>query len=284
MFVKLLKHEFRATAPLMLIANGIAFLNGLSFWLSLSLADRFPIETLFPSIPSATAEELSILSFAILLIGSVTIVTCFLSCINPILLFPFYKRRFTRRGYLTFTRPVNPSQDFWAALIVILFWNVAAFFVLYLAWALINLLIGTDLSVSWSYYTDLFVHTPSKKLDADEWLQILSVVSVFLYRTVAGMTAVVIAGNYLRRAKAMGTIALYAALRIPVLAFLFLTDLDRSTGYVSPTDFLGSFSINTLMSPITNDLYPFYSIALLALTVICCFLSIHILKKRLNLE
>lgn len=289
MFGKLLKHELKATAPLMLLVNGIAFLSSISLWLPWVLLIRIPIEEITPiveitpNIVSDLVGMIIILYLGILVFGSLATVL-FLSSINPILLFPFYKRRFTRRGYLTFSLPVEASQDFIAALTVILFWNVVAFLMLFLVFALVSVSIGMGPSESWPYYTNLFVLTPSKKLDADDWFAILSVVSVFLYRTVAGMTAVVIAGNYLRRAKAVGTVALYAALRLPVMAFMFLTDLGRSVQYAPVADILASFGYEYLFSGITNDLYPFYSIILLALTITGCILSIHIIKKRLNLE
>lgn len=294
MFGKLLKHELKATAPLMLLVNGIAFLSSISLWLPWVLLIRIPIEEIAPiveitpnivsGLDGMIGMIISILYLAILVFGSLATVVLFLSSINPILLFPFYKRRFTRRGYLTFSLPVKASQDFFAALTVILFWNVVAFLMLFLVFALVSVSIGMGPSESWPYYSNLFVLTPSKKLDADDWFAILSVVSVFLYRTVAGMTAVVIAGNYFRRAKAVGTVALYAALRLPVMAFMFLTDLGRSVQYVPVADILASFGYEYLFSGITNDLYPFYSIILLALTITGCILSIHIIKKRLNLE
>ena len=122
-------------------------------------------------------------------------------------------------------------------------------------------------------------------MDAEDWFQILSVICVFLYRTVAGMTAVVIAGNYLRRVKAVGTIAIYWAFRLPVFAFILLTAIGRNIGYVPLVDVLDSFPSTVIFSIYAcDDLYPIYSIALLVLAVFSCFLSIHIIKKRLNLE
>lgn len=267
----------------MLPVNGIVFSSGALFlgvWLLLEI---FPLETVFPNIDSMGAQVIGVSLLFILLIGGYTMISVTLSGMNPILLILFYRRRFTPMGYLTFTRPVKASHDFLAALTVILFWNVVAFFALFLAFALHPLAYGTDFSVCWAYYSDMFVHSPSRILDADEWLQLLSVVSVFLYRTVAGVTAVVIAGNYLRRAKAVGTIALYAAFRLPVMILMFVTYLSRSAQHVPVADTLPYFGFMYLLSSVTNDLYPICSIILLALTIVGCLLSIHIMKKRLNL-
>lgn len=284
MFGKLLKHELKATAPLMLLMNGTALLVALTFWGAVELSRSLPWLEWFPNIADFGDEGTAIFLLAILAVGFILIMCTFHFGTNLLLLFPFYKRRFTRRGYLTFSLPTTASKDFFAALTVILFWNVVVFFVLYLIMAIFFMANGDSPSSAWLYYTDIYVLTPSKCLDADEWFNILSVVSVFLYRTVAGMTAVVIAGNYLRRTKAVGTIAIYWAFRLPVIAFMLLTDVGRNIGHVSMDVVLDSFPSAVLISAYSTDLYPIYSIVLLVLTVICCFLSIHILKKRLNLE
>lgn len=289
MFCKLLKHELKATAPLMLIVNGTAFLIAMTIWGVVELSRNLPWAEWFPRIADFGAEGTDLFLLVSVAMGFILIMCALHFSANLLLLIPFYRRRFTQKGYLTFSLPTTAAKDFFAALMVILFWNVVVFFVPYLIMAIFFIANGDSPSSAWLHYTDFFVTTPhkipSKYMDADDWFQILSVICVFLYRTVAGMTAVVIAGNYLRRVKAVGTIAIYWAFRLPVFAFILLTAIDRNIGHVPLVDVLDSFPSTVIFSIYAcDDLYPIYSIALLVLAVFSCFLSIHIIKKRLNLE
>ena len=115
MLGKLMKHEFRATARLMLPLFGVVLLLGLFTRISAySLTNaEMPLQTIAALITAAFVIALIVVAvFSVVLMVS-----------------RFYKNLMTDEGYLMFTLPVSIHQILWSKLIVAAVWFIATFLV-----------------------------------------------------------------------------------------------------------------------------------------------------------
>lgn len=128
MFIKGMKHEFRAVArivlPMLIVLLAAAMLMSMSFILdgrvfhfseALEEAEANDTQKLF-SILFVLFEILLAIGLYFLLIASVLAVTV-------MLVYRFYVSFFTDEGYLTFTLPLTIDQHLWIKLLSMLIWN-----------------------------------------------------------------------------------------------------------------------------------------------------------------
>jgi hypothetical protein len=111
MLSKLLKHEYRATARIMLPIYVLVVGAALLFNVFMRLADRYD------NVALEIFRVTSISIFAITLIGSFVVTA-------GLMVFRFYKNYMTDEGYLMFTLPVSVPQLIWSKLIVAMTWTV----------------------------------------------------------------------------------------------------------------------------------------------------------------
>ncbi len=111
MLSKLLKHEYRATARIMLPIYVLVVGAALLFNVFMRLADRYE------NVALEIFRVTSISIFAITLIGSFVVTA-------GLMVFRFYKNYMTDEGYLMFTLPVSVPQLIWSKLIVAMTWTV----------------------------------------------------------------------------------------------------------------------------------------------------------------
>ncbi len=111
MLSKLLKHEYRATARIMLPIYVLVAGAALLFNVFMRLADKYE------NVALELFRVTSVSIFVITLIGA-SVVTV------GLMVFRFYKNYMTDEGYLMFTLPVSVPQLIWSKLIVALTWTV----------------------------------------------------------------------------------------------------------------------------------------------------------------
>lgn len=111
MFLKLMKHELKATAKLQLILAGS--LLGVSLLAAGLLYFLWDLET-----SSIAVDILGVLTMPVVLLSVVAygVAASFLA------VYRFYKHKFTDEGYLTFTLPVSTDQLLWSSYLCLLLW------------------------------------------------------------------------------------------------------------------------------------------------------------------
>ena len=118
MFSKLLKHEWKANANTL----GILSLAALGLGIFATIAMRL-ILYVGPQIEDETRGlALLIVGLSMMLFFSFMALMIYVVAVQFILLFRFYKSRFTDEGYLTFTLPVTSHQIFLSSWAIMLLW------------------------------------------------------------------------------------------------------------------------------------------------------------------
>lgn len=263
MFGKLLKHEWKATAPLLLFLSGciiaVSFLTVVFLRLYIDNLDSDIIFTIF----------ILIMLFALLC------VTVYMLATNVILLLQFYRSRFSNQGYLTFTLPVKPSQIFLVSTLHIYLWNIiaylviaAAFFIVWLLGVPWNKITITD---RWEIISEFVqMYSLFGRAEGMSWLvRLLN----FFYMPIAYMTAIVVSCSFVKQHKGLVAIALMLVTQIPERVYAFLIGFWN-----------GLFLPSAVQDTAPSILPPLvFCVILTTLTVGCYSLSVHLMEKKLNL-
>ena len=113
MFLKLFKHELKATAKIQTILAasllGVSLLEALLLYLVGNIQSN-----------SAAVGILSALTLPVLLIS----VIAYGMAASILVIYRFYKHKFTDEGYLTFTLPVSTDQLIWSSYLSMLLWGL----------------------------------------------------------------------------------------------------------------------------------------------------------------
>lgn len=270
MFGKLLKHDLKASAPLMLILSGITLIvSGMG-----AVALRLFITNAEQILSNDAAIWIAfpcMLLFYVAYFGLII----YVAAAQYIQLFRFYGSRFTDRGYLTFTLPVSAHCNFLSAAVNMLIWLGVAFGVFLFGFCLmmfgglseVTQLTAEDFSSS--------VATSSESFPWGMNLAVLFVVAVSpVYSVILSMSAVVTACSVFKRLKVLGCIG-------------FLYAFEMVAGFV-----ISSIMLISMLPPVIagNDPIPTmtvgYTIAgvvMVLLSVGGYFLSVHLMQKKLNL-
>lgn len=135
MFAKLLKHEWKSSSRILgvlsLAALGVGVLGAVVMRIITTLETR----------PDATGILSAILGVGLFFLFIALF--AYVAAVEIILLYRFYKNKFTDEGYLTFTLPVNSHQIFLSSLLNILAWSAIAAVVMFTSMGTI-LLLGVD--------------------------------------------------------------------------------------------------------------------------------------------
>ncbi len=119
MFVKLLKHEWRATRGTL----GVLTLVAVALGLFATLETRFMISDIWDNV---TMPEAFSAAMAILLLACFAGIIAYFFAVVIYLISRFYKNKFTDEGYLTFTLPVKVRDIYLASFVNIVLWLLLA--------------------------------------------------------------------------------------------------------------------------------------------------------------
>lgn len=202
MFFKLLKYDFRATAPsVLLLWAGLLILSGLSalFGALCSSLDIFYLPML-----------LSTLLFAVLAIASVVIV-------YVLMIRRFYRNIYSNEGYLTLTLPVRRGSVIWSKLICSVVWVIGTFAVLMLSGMILILSDTTNSFMSVLADTLLIAEWLIKFIDLRIWV-IAAELSAFglvsLFKSILILYAAVSIGQLFKRHRILGSFVGYGIVSI----------------------------------------------------------------------
>lgn len=128
MFIKGLKHEFRAVARIVMPMLIVLLIASMLMSLLLILDGRaFHFSDVLNESTGSTAQKLfSILYvlFEVLLgVGLYFLLFASILAVSVMLIYRFYVSFFTDEGYLTFTLPLTVTQHLWIKLLSMLIWN-----------------------------------------------------------------------------------------------------------------------------------------------------------------
>lgn len=161
MFAKLLKHEWRATRPMLgilcLIALGASLLGGLTSYYLVAVDSNTGVEN----------DTLAIISVLLMVAAMIVMALIGLAALM-MYIGRFYKSRFTDEGYLTFALPVNTHQNLLASLVNTAIGTVLMTIVIC---AGIALWIAIALAGFEDFYVTLWQHFPELREKAQEVLR-----------------------------------------------------------------------------------------------------------------
>lgn len=120
MFGKLIKYEWKANAGLLGVLSLAAVGVGILGTILLRVLVNYGDEIASSNAPAA----LIFIPLGLLLAFCFLAITVYVVAVTILLLYRFYKNKFTDEGYLTFTLPVRPSQIFLSSGLVILLWQL----------------------------------------------------------------------------------------------------------------------------------------------------------------
>ena len=135
MFSKLLKHEWKANWRLMsiltLAAFGVALLGTIALRVLVNYGDMIS--------ESDSILVLLLFPLGMLVAVSYIAIAIYVAAVSFVLLFRFYKNKFTDEGYLTFTLPVKTHQIFISSGLNMVIWMVISVVLMLLMYAMMFL-------------------------------------------------------------------------------------------------------------------------------------------------
>lgn len=266
MFSKLLKHEWRATAPTLGILN-LAVL-GTSVLAALLLRSQ---ELQYDG-PFAVIIDI-VMTFAI-----IAAVVCALAA-EVVLLVRFYKSRFTDQGYLTFTLPVSSHQIFLSSALNMLIWTVISGIVVISSYILFCVIGIGDVLVDIYEEFDGILGQIAPEFNYT-WAVIVQLVTAIPYGIVTSLTCITVGSVVAKKHKLLGAFASYYALNL--IASTISTTLTNAL-HVSSMDYLLSSSFEQMCEIMVKQIMWITVPMQLVLTVGGYILSTQLMKKKLNL-
>ena len=129
MFSRLLKHDWKANSGLL----GLLSLAAAGIGVLATVVLRILVKTagsLWWELENGLGPVL-VVALGMFLFFSVVALSVYAIAVQVILLYRFYKNKYTDEGYLTFTLPVKPTQIFWSSFLNMLFWLVISVLVVF---------------------------------------------------------------------------------------------------------------------------------------------------------
>ncbi|MBE6973843.1 MAG: hypothetical protein E7440_08295 [Ruminococcaceae bacterium] len=208
MFGKLMKHEWRATAPtqglLALASLGVGILAGIILRLLFTYGEEIP-EILTASMGASIVFML------------LAVVIC-AAAMSILLMVRFYKHKFTDEGYLTFTLPVSSHQVFLSAALNNLIWLVISFLTVILSFAAFFLIgiagvpeMDAVLEV-FDYYGMIFEDILPDGGKGYTVIYLLQMIVTLPYSIVITMTCFTVGATIAKKHKILAAIGIYYAL------------------------------------------------------------------------
>lgn len=286
MFSRLLKHEWKASAGILGILSLAVLGMGIAdtVVLRLLLAHSEKMELL--SRAATAFEVMATVAMSMFLFFSVVAISLYVIAVQFILLYRFYKNKFTDEGYLTFTLPVKTTHIFWSSFLNMLLWLLISVAVVVLIVFMVVLfgtaesgLIHKDIFTVFEQIIYFFVEA--------DWNIILKETGGAAYLVIMGLTVLVSPLYALSVPMCCITIGAVLAKKHKILASFgvyygvnFVVGIITSVASLLPTLlFLSSESMvayNTATAAIQL-------VITTALTLGSYFLTIHLMKHKLNL-
>ena len=283
MFSKLLKHEWKANWRLLSILSLAviiaAVVGTISLRVMVNYGDRLSESNSF--------LNLLLLPLGLLVFVSFLALVVYAAAVLFVLLFRFYKNKFTDEGYLTFTLPVTNHQIFLSSAVNMLIWSVISV-VLVILLFVVMILIGT--STSGFINMELIRDLQSIKAFLPEMAEayseilgdsygILTLISILIspvYNVVLAMTCITLGAVVAKKHKILAAIGIYYG------ANTVLGILSSAITTVPSLVFIGNDGLAS------SDLY--FTLTMVAQLVIYAavivggyFLSTKLMKNKLNL-
>ena len=254
MFSKLLKHEWKANWRLLSILSLAviiaAVVGTISLRVMVNYGDRLSESNSF--------LNLLLLPLGLLVFVSFLALVVYAAAVLFVLLFRFYKNKFTDEGYLTFTLPVTNHQIFLSSAVNMLIWSVISV-VLVILLFVVMILIGT--STSGFINMELIRELRSLKFILPEMAEayseilgdsygILTLISILIspvYNVVLAMTCITLGAVVAKKHKILAAIGIYygantvlgilssAITTVPSLLFIGNDGLASSDRYFTLT-------------------------------------------------
>jgi len=275
MFAKLLKYEWKASARILGLLSGCA--------LGLGCISAVILRLLTTNWVALTAKDSAVLLMIpafLFLFASFMGIILYSAGIHYILLYRFYKSRFTDEGYLMFTLPVKTHQVFLSGAVNMLIWSAISFVVV-----ILSIAIALILGPAWPNDVIREIqHALSETPAAYRMLQdvlgpgyslvyVVSFIITIAYGIIGPLSIVVVGATITKKNKVLVIIA---------LMFGLSTVYGTINGIISGAIQLiaittDSIRLFTTLMPLVSCIFP------LAVTIGGYFLSIHLMKNKLNL-
>lgn len=281
MFSRLLKHEWRANSGLLgllsLAAGGIGILATaiLRFLLNAPASwDDF--------VPEALADMIGVAMYVFLFFAAVAL-SVYAVAVQIILLYRFYRNKYTDEGYLTFTLPVTPAQIFWSSFLNMLLWLVISmavvaasiFLVVFVGtaqeglfnWKILEILEHALRIFTWEYWEAISTAHATTYIV----LAILKALLAPFYALAMPLACITAGAVVAKKHKILASFGVYYVVN-------FVVGIMNSVAALAPHIlFLNDGAINGVISGV------FQLSITLGLTVGAYCFTIHTMKKKLNL-
>lgn len=279
MFGKLMKHEWRATAPtqglLALASLGVGILAGITLRLLFTFSDELP------EILAATmGASIGFMFLAIIICAA---------AMSILLMVRFYKHKFTDEGYLTFTLPVSSHQVFLSAALNNLIWLVISFLTVILSFAAF-FLIGTagvpEMQEVQEFFDTFGITLETflpEGLSDCLFIYVLQYIVALPYSVVIVMTCLTVGATIAKKHKILAAIGFYYALSWLSGIFNGIVSVVLS---LNNADLLDSFNQEAYLQYMQNTVITTGIISLvwqLALILGGYLLSTRLMSRKLNL-
>lgn len=275
MFSKLLKYEWKAHSGLLGILSLCA--------LGAGLLGGGVLRGLMYMVEQVQKNEAAFLGITGLgsLLGFIGLaLVAYGLAVEFILLFRFYKSRFTDEGYLTFTLPVKTEHVFLSSYVAILLWSLIAVAVIFVSVSLAILLgIGNHLEELLRELNGFADLIEDPMLDEPGYkcytvLNALQVIVAFFYSLMVLMTGITLGCVLARKHKILASLGMCYGLNMAVgvvesvltVVPMLLMQTNMDAFYV-----YGCWTLGISM------------VLQLALTIGGYLLSVHLMKEKLNL-
>ncbi len=282
MFSRLMKYEWRANSRLF----GILSLAVCGVGLAATLVLRLLVSgTPFPDEYDSVFGYLFVAAMCVFLFFCAIAVCVYVLAIQFLSLYRFHKNKFTDEGYLTFTLPVTATQIFWSSFLSMLLWLVISAVVAVAVVAVVILfgtargeLVNTELLRELSETIPFLIRDLQPLLTQELTpvyliAQGLSVAITPFYALIIPMACITVGAMLAKKHKILAAFGIYYAVNfvfgivsslVNILPMLILMNGDDSTVYYVVNAFL-ELGLKA------------------ALTVGAYFLTVHLMKHRLNL-
>ena len=283
MFSRLLKHEWRANSGLFgiltLAALGIGILATAVLRVLIHSAEKL----MFTQDVWGT---LALVAMGMFLFFSILALIVYVIAVQFILLYRFYKNKFTDEGYLTFTLPVKTTHIFWSSFLNMLLWLAIAGTVVAVI-VFLAVLFGT--AKHSLVNLDVFegIREALRLLFGWDWRELFSDKLSIPYMVILGLTgllapfyglfvpmACITAGAVLaKKHKILASFGVYYVVNFAVGILTSVLSVLPSILVVHSGDAEAAYLISSAIQLVIT----------LALTVGAYFFTIHVMQRRLNL-
>lgn len=279
MFAKLLKHEFKSQAKLMLILSLAALGAGVVGGGMLALFMH-----LIESEMDTTGAIIGTVFSMMIMIFMIFAIVAYSMAVMILLAYRFYKHHFSDEGYLTFTLPASSHQILLSGILNFLIWQVIASVVAFVSIMVIMTPVFTMLiretGMPQMIFNESFLEVLYTDMGVEYtgWyilLQILSAIFSYVGTAVLILTSITIGSVVAKKHKILASVGIYYGIN---MAMSIITSVISFVGmmgdaWVSETSGDNSFYITSAVPAV---LY-------LGIAIGGYFLMHHLVDKKLNL-